>query len=79
MDEKRWAVGTNTKLSLSYGVKAVGEGEKKKGIPPPPLAIGVTETYREGASCVGREDTEKLVICVCVPQGHRSGVLNTPL
>ena len=56
-----------------------GREREEEGHTPPPLAIGVTETYREGASCVGREDTEKLVICVCIPQGHRSGVLNTPL
>ena len=33
----------------------------------------------KGSAVLGGEDAEKLVICVCVPQRHRSGVLSTPL
>ena len=33
----------------------------------------------KGSAVLGGEDAEKLVICVCVPQCHRSGVLSTPL
>ena len=33
----------------------------------------------KGLAVLGGEDAEKLVICVCVPQRHRSGVLSTML
>ena len=54
-------------------------GREEGGDDPSLLVEGVTEKYREGASCVEREDAKDLVTYVHVPQSPRSGVHSTLL